>query len=115
MLEQREQRHGFQTLERGLRHQPREYAGLGVGERIAAGIIRLDIPASECGRHAARERAVGCHQRNGRVVLFQLFSQRNRDGECLFLGIRRLDHGDVLQCPVARGFIDAHRPAFGRA
>ena len=45
MLEQREQRHRRETAERGLRRKPREHAGRRVGQRIAAGIVRLDVPA----------------------------------------------------------------------
>ena len=114
-LRQREQRHRFQTFQRRRGHEPREHAGLGIREGIAAGIIRLDVPAPECGRHAARERTIRGHQRNPRFFLFQFFSQRDRDGERLFLGIRGFDDGDVFQRGVARGLIDARRPAFGRA
>ena len=39
MLEQREQRHRRQPAERRFGDEPREHAGLGVGQRIAAGIV----------------------------------------------------------------------------
>ena len=45
MLEQREQRHRRQPFERGARDQTREHAGGGFRERIAAGVVRRDVPA----------------------------------------------------------------------
>ena len=104
---------GARPLERGLRHEPREHAGLGVGQRIAAGIVGLDVPAPERGDDAARQRAVGRHQRGGLVLVHRL-AQRDRDGERLVLGIGGLDHGEACERRVARRVIDALRPALGR-
>ena len=92
MLEQREQRHRRQAFERGFGRKPREHAGLGVGQRIAAGVVGQDVPASERGADAARQRAVRRHQRGG-LVLVHGFAQRDRDRERLFLGIGGFDHG----------------------
>src|SRR5215470_2954903 len=52
MLEQREQRHWRKAFDHGLRGKPREYAGRGVGERIAARVIDRDAPARQRRQHA---------------------------------------------------------------
>ncbi len=71
MLEQRQQRHRLEAAERGFGRQPREHAGWRVGERVAAGIVDRHVPALERGHHAARQRAVGRHQRGGLVLAFR--------------------------------------------
>ena len=91
-LTQRQQRHRRQVLERGLGGEPREHAGLGVGQRVAAGIVGRHVPASERGADAARQRAVRRHQRGGLLLVHGL-AQRDRDRERLLLGIGGLDHG----------------------
>ena len=52
MLEQREQRHRSEPAERGFGRQPGENSGRRFGERIAAGILRGDVPALERGDDA---------------------------------------------------------------
>ena len=74
------------------RREPREHAGRRVGERVAAGIVDRDLPARERGDDAARQRAVGRHQRGGLVRRFERLAQRDRDGERFLLGIGGLDH-----------------------
>ena len=110
VLEHREQLDRRQLAERRFRHEPREHAGLGVGQRVAAGVVGLDGPAPERGGDAARQRAVRRHQRGGLVVVHRL-AQRDRDRERFVLGIRGFDHRDVCQRRVARRFVDALRPA----
>ena len=75
MLEQRQQRHRFESAQRGFGCEAREGPCRGVGERIAAGIIDHDVPAFERGHHAARERAVGRHQRRGLAGRLDGFAQ----------------------------------------
>ena len=58
---------GAQAFERGLGGEPREHAGRRVGQRIAAGIVDRHVPARQRRQHAARQRAVGRHQRCGLV------------------------------------------------
>ena len=101
MLEQSEQRHRRKAAERGFGGKPGKNSGRRVGERIAAGILRRDVPAAERGEHATPERAVGRNQRRG-LSLLHRFAQRHRDGERLFLGIGRFDQRECRQRGVAR-------------
>ena len=78
VLEQRQQRHRRQPFERGFGREPCEHAGLGVGQRIAAGIVGHDVPAPERGADAARQRAVRRHQRGGLVCRARLRAARPR-------------------------------------
>ena len=94
MLEEREQLHRRQPFERGVRDQTREHAGRGLRERIAAGIVRRDVPAFERDQHPPRQRAVGRHQRGGARRHLERLAQGDGDGERLLLDIGRLDHGD---------------------
>ncbi len=94
MLEQRQQRHRRQAVQRGLGGEPREHAGRRVGQRVAAGIVDRHVPARQRRQHAAGQRAVGRHQRGGLVRLVHRLAQRHRDGQRLLLGVGGLDHGD---------------------
>ena len=87
---------GAKPSKRGFGGEPGKNAGRRVGERVAAGILRRDIPARQRGEHAAAERAVRRHQRGGLAVLHG-FAQRHRDGERFFLGVGRFDHGERLK------------------
>ena len=91
MLEQREQRDRRKPAQRRLRREPRERAGRGVCERIAAGVVDRHLPARERGDHAAGERTVGRHQRRRHVRRLHCFAQRDGDRERFLLGMRRLD------------------------
>ena len=110
MLQQREQRDRLESAQRGLRDEPREHAGLGIGQAIAAGIVGLDVPALERRRDAARQRAIRRHQRGGLVLVHRL-AQRHRDRERLVLGIGGLDDRDARECRVARGRIAVLPPS----
>ena len=91
MLEQRQQADRRQSLDGGLRGQPREQTGRRVGERIAAGIVDRDVPARQRRQHPAGERAVGRDQRGGLVGLLERLAQRERDRQRFLLGIGGFD------------------------
>ena len=103
MLEQRQKRHRLEAAERGFRRQPCEHAGRRVGERVAGRVVDRDLPTRQRGGDAARQRAVGRHQGGGLARRFERFAQRDRDGERLFLGVGRLDHGERGERLVGRG------------
>ncbi len=103
MLEQSEQRHRRSSIERRRGGEPRKNSGRRVGERIAAGILRRDVPALQRGEHAPSERAVRRHQRGGLAVMHRL-AQRHRDGERFLLGIGRFDHGQRVERGVGMRF-----------
>ena len=96
MFEQRQQRDRGKTVQRGFGGEPGKDSGRRFGERVAAGILGGNVPARQRGEHAAPERAVRRHQRGGLAVVHR-FAQRHRDGERLFLGIGRFDHGERLE------------------
>ena len=102
MFEEREQRHRFEPAKRGRCGEPRKYAGRRVGERLAAGIFRHDVPARQRGENTASERAVRRHQRRRPAVMHRL-AQRNRDGERFVFGIGGFDHGQRLQRRIGVG------------
>ena len=58
MLEQGEERYRRRAVERRRGRKPRENSGRCVGKRVAAGILRRDVPALQSGEHAAAERAI---------------------------------------------------------
>ena len=102
MLEQRQQRHRLEPAQRRFGDEPREHAGRRVGQRIAAGIVDLARPSARARPHAARQRAVGRHQRGGLVLGLHRLAQRDRDGQRLFLGVGGLDHGRRCRARASR-------------
>src|SRR6185437_13916121 len=117
MLEQRQQRDRFEAAKGGLRRQPREHTGRRVGQRIAAGIIDRYAPALQRSDDAARQRAVGRHQRGGFVLGLNRFAQTNGNSERFFLGIGGFDHRKrfqrVVDCGLEVLFSGACLPTFG--
>ncbi len=93
MLEQREQRHRRQSAECGIDREPRKRTGRRGGQRVAAGIVDRHLPALQRREHAARQRAVGRHQRGGLARRLGGFAQRDRDRQRLLVGIRGFEHG----------------------
>ena len=96
MLEQRQQRHRRQAVQRGFGGEPREHAGRRVGQRVAAGIVHRHVPARQRRQHAAGQRAVGRHQRGGLAWNLHRLAQRDRDGQRFLLGIGGFDHRDAF-------------------
>ena len=95
MLEQRQQRHRRQAVQRGFGGEPREHAGRRVGQRVAAGIVHRHVPARQRRQHAAGQRPVGRHQRGGLAGIVHRLAQRNRNRQRLLLGVGGLDHRDA--------------------
>ncbi len=118
MLEEREQLHRREPLERCVCDETREHAGCGLAERIAAGIVRRDVPAFERDQDPPRQRAIRRHQGGGARRCIERFAQGDGDGERLLLDIGRLDHGDGVHRPRERaGRVrggEALTPAIGR-
>ncbi len=79
MFEQCQQLRRLKPTQRGFGDKACEGAGRRVGECIAARIIDLDLPAFERGHNAARESAVGCHQRRGLGGCLDGLAQTDRD------------------------------------
>jgi len=92
MLEQGEQGYGSKPTERSLSRKAREHAGGGVREPVAAGVVGYDTPAVEGRHHATGERAIRRDEGGRRLRLLERLSQRDRDSQCLFLGVRGFDH-----------------------
>ena len=99
MFQQRQQRHRRQPLERRGGDQPCEHAGRGFRERIAAGVVGIDVPAPQRHRDPARQRPVRRHQRRGARLRGQSLAQRDRDGERLLFHIGGFDDGDGQPSP----------------
>ena len=91
MLEQAEQADRSKPVERDFRGQAGKHPRGGIGERVATGIVDLDLPAFERGDDAARQGAVGRHKGCGFAGKLHGFAQRNRNGECLLTDIRGFD------------------------
>ena len=95
MFEEREQNCRRKFFCDCLRDQARKNSSRRVHQRIAAGIVDVEIPASKCGHHAPRQCAIGCYQ-SGRDVLMPRFAHRNCNREGLHFRIRSLDHGEFI-------------------
>ena len=91
MLQHCKQRRRRETFERGFRDQQCKPAGRRIGERIAAGILRADIPALKCNGDTARQRAIRCYQSGETAWVIERFAQHQRDRQRLLFRIRHFD------------------------
>ena len=111
MLEQREQRHRRQILERGFARRaartrrPRCRASASPPESSASIFQRPSAAATR--RASARSGVTSAAV----LPVVHRLAQRDRDGERLVLGIRGLDHGDVRERRVARRRRRCARPS----
>jgi len=96
MLEQPKQLDGRNARQRGLAGKARETTGRSSGERVAPGIVGVQVPAGKGCKHASRKRPIGRDQRC-RLALLDRLAQRDRNGERLLLGIGSLDHGECVK------------------
>ena len=117
MLQQREQGRGLQPFGGGFRRQSCENAVRRVHQGVAAGIVELQIPASQRRHHAARQCAVGGHQRRGKVEFARL-AHRHRNRQRFHFRIGRSDHREpchaAVDCLHDRGLGQPLVPLRGR-
>ena len=86
MFEQREQGRRLELPRHRFRDQPRENAGGRLNQRVAAGIVEVEIPAPQRRHYPPRQRAVRRHQRC-RFFEMPRLAHRHRDRQRLHLGI----------------------------
>ena len=103
MLEQRQQGRRFEPSQPRFCDEAREDSGRRVGERIATGIVDLDLPAFEGGHHAAGQCAVGCHKRSGLARRLDRFTQTNRDRQGFLFRVGGFGDADAGHCLVRGG------------
>jgi len=96
MFQERQQRRRCEAARDGLRGETGENAGGGLDQRVAAGIVEVEVPAVERRHHPPRQRAVRGHQRRRSIEVPRL-AQGDGDGERLHLGIGGFDHGEIFQ------------------
>ena len=97
MIDERDER-GAIVIARCGEHKAREGAVGRSPERLAAGIIDLDVPAFELGADAAGEIAVGRDQRASRVGHLQRLAHTDRQRQRFFSLMRGFDDSDAVEC-----------------
>ena len=75
--------------------QPRHHARARGGERRAAGIVDLDIPAQQLRAHALGKAAIRRHQRRRAALVLQRLAQADGDGQSLLAFVGGLDQRDA--------------------
>ena len=86
---------GSSPLGDRLGGEPRKNAGGRLQQRVAAGIVEVEVPAAQRRHHPPRQRAVRRHQRR-RFVQMPRLAHRDRDRKRLHLRIGRLDHREIF-------------------
>ncbi len=94
MLEQREQRHRRESTVGRVREEAEERTRRGMRQRLASGIVDLDVPAPQFARDTPRQRAIRRHKRRGLGRFFEGLAQHKCDGRRLLGGICRFDQGN---------------------
>ncbi len=89
-----QQRHRRQAALGEIEDETEEDAGRGAAQRHARRIVDLDAPAPQFRRHAARQSAIGRHQRRRRSGRVELAAQQQRDRRRLVLGAGAVDAAD---------------------
>ena len=107
MLEQRQQRQRRQLLGYRLQHQAQKHSGRRLAQLRAGGIVDLDAPAPQLAGDAARQLAVGRHQRRGLARLLQALTHQKCYDRRLFLRPRTVDTAQAGE----RRFVEAFQRA----
>ena len=98
MFQQRQQIDGAEAaIDRGGQGA-QQRGGRGIGQRCAGRVVDLDVPASEFGRHPARQLAVGGDQGGRAAGLVERLAHRQRNHDGLLVRSGAVGTGDVVEC-----------------
>ena len=91
MAQQRQYRRGAAARLHARERKPRQNAVRRVAQRIAAGIVNLNVPTRKLGAHAAGEIAIRRNQRGGAAGMLQRLAQSHSDGQRFLALVGGLD------------------------